>query len=330
MKQLFFQYLKELRGNFLLFAAFLAIFAGVFRLYDNNWESYLYAAALCLALCLVVCTIRFLFYVKRHRERMHLLASLPQTSEPLPLVSTLAEADYQEMVTLLTSCCRESATAFETGRQDSLDYYTTWAHQIKTPIAVMQMILSGEDTDEHRALSAELFRIEQYVEMVLSYIRLDSPSNDFLFQEYALDTLIRKSIRKYAPQFIQKKIRLIYEPTDLPIITDEKWFCFLLEQLLSNAVKYTLAGTVTVSVSPDEVLSVSDTGIGIAAEDLPRIFEKGFTGYNGRADQKSTGLGLYLCKKTSDRLGIRIHAASTPGEGSTFFLDVSSHRLNVE
>jgi signal transduction histidine kinase len=103
-----------------------------------------------------------------------------------------------------------------------------------------------------------------------------------------------------------------------------------LEQLLSNAVKYTLAGTVTVSVSHDEVLSVSDTGIGIAAEDLPRIFEKGFTGYNGRADQKSTGLGLYLCKKTSDRLGIRIHAASTPGEGSTFFLDVSSHKLNVE
>jgi hypothetical protein len=330
MKRLLFQYLKEIRGSLLLFVSFLAVFAGIYSLYGTNIESYLYAAALCLALGLVVCAIRFVFYVKQHQKRMHLLASLPQTFEPLPRVSTLAEADYQEMVMLLSTCFRENVTAFETSRQDSLDYYTTWAHQIKTPIAVMQMLLSGEDTDEHRALSAELFRIEQYVEMVLSYIRLDSPSNDFLFQEYALDTLIRQSIRKYAPQFIQKKIRLVYEPTDLPFVTDKKWFCFLLEQLLSNAVKYTLAGTVTIFVSPDEILTVSDTGIGIAAEDLPRIFEKGFTGYNGRADQKSTGLGLYLCKKTADRLGIRIHATSTPGAGSTFYLDVSSNRPKIE
>jgi hypothetical protein len=194
----------------------------------------------------------------------------------------------------------------------------------------MQMILSEEDTAEHRELSVELFRIEQYVEMVLGYVRLGSESSDFVFAEHALDTLIRQSIRKYAPQFIRKKLRLRYEPTDVTVLTDEKWFCFLFEQLLSNAVKYTRQGGVTIRVSPEKILSISDTGIGIAPEDLPRIFEKGFTGYNGRSDKKSTGLGLYLCRQTADKLGIRISVTSALGAGTTFSLDLSSEKLELE
>ena len=113
-------------------------------------------------------------------------------------------------------------------------------------------------------------------------------------------------------------------------MTDEKWLCFVLEQLLSNAVKYTYEGGVTISVSPEKVLTIRDTGIGIAPEDLPRIFEKGFTGYNGRSNKKATGLGLYLCKQAADKLGVRIRVKSRPGEGTAVSLDLSSRKLEVE
>lgn len=166
--------------------------------------------------------------------------------------------------------------------------------------------------------------------MVLSYIRLGSDTNDFVFQKSPLDDLIRQSIRKYAPQFIRKKLWLHYEKTEEKVLTDEKWLCFLLEQLLSNAVKYTYEGGVTISVSPEKVLTIRDTGIGIAPEDLPRIFEKGFTGYNGRSNKKATGLGLYLCKQAADKLGIRIRVKSRPGEGTAVSLDLSSRKLEVE
>jgi signal transduction histidine kinase len=293
-------------------------------------EAYLYSCALCLATGLIWMVFHFLRFVNRHKELQCKIREIVESYDRLPPPETLAEQDYQEMISLLGRRCQELSTSFEASRQDSLDYYTTWVHQIKTPISVMELMLQSKDTTEYRALSAELFRIEQYVEMVLGYLRLDSDSSDLVFARHDLDTLIRQSIRKYAPSFVQKKLRLIYEPASIQILTDEKWFCFLLEQLLSNAVKYTWQGSVTISISPDRILTIRDTGIGIAPEDLPRIFEKGFTGYNGRAHKKSTGLGLYLCKQAANRLGIPLQTTSTPGEGSCFYLDLSSEKLEID
>ena len=130
--------------------------------------------------------------------------------------------------------------------------------------------------------------------------------------------------------FVQKKLALRYEPTEAEALTDEKWLSFILEQLLDNAVKYTPAGSVTITVSPEKVLRVADTGIGVAAEDLPRIFEEGFTGYNGRADKAATGLGLYLCRQAADKLHHRLWAESEPGKGSVFCLDLHTDELEVE
>ena len=211
-----------------------------------------------------------------------------------------------------------------------MDYYTTWVHQIKTPISVMRMNLQGEDTEEHRELLAELFRVEQYVEMALNWMRLGSDSTDFLFREYALDGIIRQAIRKYAPQFIRRRIRLVYEPAEGKVLTDEKWLLFIIEQLLSNAVKYTQQGSVSIRVVPEKVLEIEDTGIGIAPEDVPRIFEKGFTGYNGRADKKSTGLGLYLCRLTAEKLSHKISVESQVGVGTKVSIDLHSDTLWVE
>lgn len=165
----------------------------------------------------------------------------------------------------------QKITAEQMQKNNLVEYYTIWCHQIKTPIAAMSLLLQEEDTPKNRQLKSELFRIEQYVEMVLCYFRIDSPSSDFILKPYDLDTVIRKAIRKYAGQFVQKKLRLIYEPVHQSVLTDEKWLSFILEQLLSNAVKYTKEGSVTITVDQNQVLSVSDTGIGIAKEDLPRI-----------------------------------------------------------
>lgn len=324
------RYLKQNIGILILFAICILIFTIVFSLYQLETEAIWYAAGLCSIVLMLVFIAGFVKCVYGHIKRKKLMENIILCYDQLPDAETLAEYDYQQMLRQLGELYRKQQTLYEQERQDSIDYYTTWVHQIKTPISVMQMQLQSEDTKEHRELAAELFRIEQYVEMVLCYIRLDSASNDFVFQEYDLDSIIKQAIRKYAPQFIRRRITLRYEPVDRKVLTDEKWLLFIIEQLLSNAVKYTNGGSVTISVSDEMVLSISDTGIGIAPEDIPRIFDKGYTGYNGRANKKATGLGLYLCKQAADKLKIDISARSEVSKGSTFYLNLYTEDLQVE
>lgn len=317
-------------AGLLLFLACAGIFALVFSLYDLELEAVLYAGGLCLLLLLAVLAADFCRSLARRRRYEEIFRNLPLLPEELPAARTVEEAELQEILKELGCRMEAALTEWENWRQESMDYYTTWVHQIKTPISVMRMTLEGEDTEEHRELSAELFRIEQYVEMVLSYLRLDSDSSDYVFQEYDLDSIIRQAVHKYAPLFVRKKLRLSYEPVNVKVLTDEKWLLFILEQILSNSIKYTQEGSVSITLAPDKVLNISDTGIGIAPEDLPRIFEKGFTGYNGRSDKKSTGLGLYLCKKAAGRLSHKISVQSKPGAGTVVSIDLDTKMLRTE
>lgn len=175
----------------------------------------------------------------------------------------------------------------------------------------------------------ELMRIEQYVEMVLCFLRLDSDSTDYVLKEYRLDDIIRPAIRKLAPQFIMKKLSLVYDTIDRQVLTDEKWLGFVVEQVLTNAVKYTSSGSVKISCE-DNKLIIKDTGIGIAPEDLPRIFDKGYTGFNGRMDRKASGIGLYLCRRICSNLGHNITAASVPGQGTEIVIELERNKLEVE
>ena len=127
----------------------------------------------------------------------------------------------------------------------------------------------------------------------MTFLRLDSESTDYVLKEYALDPIICQAVRKYAPAFIMRKLTLDYKPVDVSVVTDEKWLLFVIEQLLSNALKYTLSGSVSIYLETPRTLCIADTGIGIAPEDLPRIFERGYTGINGRDDKKASGIGLY-------------------------------------
>ena len=161
----------------------------------------------------------------------------------------------------------------------------------------------------------QLFAIEQYVNMALSYMRLGSETTDFVLRQTDLDGVIRMAVRRYARHFISKKIALHYEETGARVLTDEKWLGFVIEQLLSNALKYTHEGSITIGMEKGR-LTITDTGIGIRAEDLPRVCEKGYTGYNGHANQKSTGIGLYLCSTILKKLGHSFTITSQEGTGT--------------
>lgn len=328
--QILVRYVRQNLSVVLAFFVFIGIFSVMFRLYDLETEALWYASALCFLFATVVGSVRFFFCVREHRERMLILKNIHLFTDELPEPKTLAEEDLQEMLRELKHISEVSETGRENDQRESMDYYTTWVHQIKTPISTMKMLLDSEDTDQNRELLAELFRVEQYVEMVLSYLRLGSKTSDYVFREYELDVIIRQAIHKYAPQFVRRRIGLHYSPADVKVLTDAKWLLFIIEQVLSNSIKYTFQGSVTIKMTPDMVLQIADTGIGIAPEDIPRIFEKGFTGYNGRSEKKSTGLGLYLCKMAADRLSHKISAQSVPGKGTVIFIDLHTDQLPIE
>jgi hypothetical protein len=197
-----------------------------------------------------------------------------------------------------------------------VEYYTVWAHQIKTPIASMRLHLQNEDSALSRKLISDLHRIEQYVEMVLTFLRLNAKSTDYLIKELDLDTIVKKEIKKFSTDFIDRKLSLVYKPLHTTVISDEKWLSFVIEQIISNALKYTSSGAITISLEKEKTLRIQDTGMGIAPEDLPRIFENGYTGHNGRKDQKSSGIGLYLCHRICANLGHTITVQSTVGVGT--------------
>ena len=329
----FFRYFYDYRGVCIWMCLSGAVFAVVFAMYGITLEAVWYPLLISVLFGAIMLAAGFAHSRRSRRGMEQVLASealFPDVTDILPRAGSLAEEDYQALIGKMENAYRAKKGEWDAARRDMADYYATWVHQIKAPIAVMKVMLQQEDTPENRELSAELFRVEQYVEMALCYVRLGEGASDLVIQEYDLDPVIRKAVRKYAGQFIRRKIRLIYEGTSARVITDEKWLAFIIEQRLSNAVKYTAEGSVTISVDKGKKLSVTDTGIGISPEDMPRIFEKGYTGYNGRLDKKSTGLGLYLCRKAADRLGHVLTAESEPGKGSRFTIDLESYPFRAE
>lgn len=216
-------------------------------------------------------------------------------------------------------------------QQENLqDYYTMWAHQMKTPIAASQLLVADLEEGRHKqALTQELFKIEQYTGLVLNYLRLQSFHEDLLLEKAELSSLVRQTVKKFSIFFIQERIRLNLGPLDRTIVTDKKWFGLLLEQFLSNAVKYTKNGSVSIYVEEDDLV-IADTGIGIARSDLERVFDRGFSGYNGRLTQQSSGLGLYLSKKIADQLGISLSLTSQVGVGTQIRLGLKQESLSLD
>lgn len=326
----FWDYLRYRYRVLLAAAVCCAVFAAGIALYRLPLQAVLYPAVLCFLVGLGFAVWDYCRVMKRHRALSEPGSLTAELLRELPSPESVAEEDYRALVYHLRQQCTELQTAADLRYRDTVEYYTTWAHQIKTPIASMRLALQGEDTALSRRLTSDLFRVEQYVEMVMAYLRMEDAMGDYVFRQIPLDQAIRRSLRRFSAEFIDRRLRLDYTPTELSVLTDEKWLCFVLEQLLSNALKYTPQGGITVALRAPRVLCIRDTGIGIAPQDLPRIFEKGYTGQNGRTDCRASGLGLYLCSRVCRNLGIVLSAESTPGQGTAMLLEFPKNPQRIE
>ncbi len=320
--KLFIHYVNDRKAVLLYEGICLLVFIVVFYSASLAMEPIFYAAGVCLFLGLCFHGFCFARYIHRHRKRMRMMNSVDLSWSELE-TSSLAEEDLKQMIAQLSDKCSALTQANAMAERERNDYYTTWVHQVKTPITVMRLLLEPGDDEEAMLLKDELFRIEQYAEMALNYVRLGS---DYVFADVSLDEIIRKSVRSFASQFVRRHLYLRYEGCSTHLITDAKWLQFIIEQLLSNALKYTREGGITITVLDTDIM-IQDTGIGIASADLPMIFERGYTGYNGHQEHRSTGLGLYLCRKAGEQLQIEIEARSEVGKGSTFILHI--HQKNL-
>ncbi len=312
---MFLSYLKSRLALLLAFAAFALIFALIFSLYELPVEAVAYAALLCALPGAGLLAWDYLRWRRRCVTLELLRRTICVSGEGLPEPGSYPEELYQELVRSLSAERARLDAAADSERRDAADYYAMWAHQVKTPIAAMRLLLQQPGGGGRAALEAELFRVEQYVNMVLSYQKLEGDASDFVLRRRSLDAIVRGCVRKYAKLFILKRLPLDFAETGLEVLTDDKWLAFVIEQLLSNALKYTAEGGIRI-YAEGRALVVEDSGIGIAAEDLPRLGERGFTGYNGREDKKSTGLGLYLCKRVCAKLGHVLEIDSAPGKGT--------------
>lgn len=303
-------YLKKIWKTAALFLASIGIMAMVLWLYNCPDEPVLYGSLLCMALFAGAFVYGYFRFRSKAQVLSQIAKSIPLDLEKLPLPQDNNEAALQQMIHELNRMRMEAEEARMTSYREMADYYTMW---------------------ENKTALAEVFRVEEYVEMVLGYLRSEDMSSDMKFSECDLDKIIREQIHKYASVFIGKKLQLDYERTQEKVLTDPKWLGFVIGQCISNALKYTKTGEIRIylSESRPHTLVIEDTGAGISAEDLPRIFEKGFTGYNGRTETRSSGIGLYLSRKIMKRLDHGISVESEPGKGTRVYLSLGRRRAEV-
>lgn len=205
-------------------------------------------------------------------------------------------------------------------RNELENYFLLWLHQIKTPITSSKLIVENNiNNEEFLKIKRNLISIEDYTNMAMNYLKITNSNADMYIAPLKLDDLIKEKIKKYSSLFISNKISIEYEKIEKEVVTDAKWFGILFEQILSNAIKYTNNGKIKISFNEIEnYLEILDTGIGISKEDLPKIFDKGYSGFNGKLNEKSTGLGLFLVKEIANKISVSITVDSKVGVGSVF------------
>ncbi len=319
-------YCKEHIRVVALDGAMIAFLLGIAKLYryEGAYANMLYAVFL-------LAVFGFLYglwdYTHYRKKCIMLMEAVHKSGERycyLADSNSYVDELYRDLISVMEREGSALVSKYDGKKQDMTDYYTMWTHQIKTPIAALRLLLQGE-----KQPLEELFKIEQYAEMALHFARLDSLSSDLLFQEQDIYAMVKKAVKKYSILFIGSGLSFSMDEFCAQAITDEKWMSFVIEQILSNALKYTYTGGIRIygtdrlgqeTRENASFIVIEDSGIGIRQEDLPRIFERGFTGYNGRLDQKSTGIGLYLCKQILDRLSHTIQVESRIGEGTKVIL----------
>ncbi|MGI6004823.1 MAG: sensor histidine kinase [Christensenellales bacterium] len=308
-------YLLSRRALFVFFLLVVFFFALVYFLYDLDMRPIAYSLVILTFIFCGYIAVDAVRFASKARVLENIQKNLSASSSDFPRPSGCIEEQYQRIIETLYAIIQRTCDELSGAHSEQMDYYTMWMHQIKVPISAMQMALESQDHPDP-VMRQELFRVDQYVEMALAYVKMRQMASDLVIRPYRIDEIVRDSIRKYSPLFIYKKLHISAGGEKAQVCTDSKWLGFVFEQVLSNAVKYTQPGGTITVVYDEHALSVEDTGIGIRQEDMHRIFEKGYTGYNGRLDKRASGLGLYMAKRVADALSVNIRIKSTLGEGT--------------
>ena len=320
-KQFFLAYLRS-RSRLFVYLISLTFLVLLFQfLFASLGIYFLYFFLLC-------CFVTILFFtwdilVEMQVYRQEILYGEREVKSPLEKVlAEKLEAREMELY--------QQRSDAERKLTDLLDYYTLWVHQIKTPIAASQLLVAEvADRQLKQQLEQEIFKIDSYTNLVLQYLRLESFHDDLVLKQVQIEDLVKEIIRKYALFFIQKGLNVNLYDLDKEIVTDKKWLLVVIEQIISNSLKYTKEGGLEIYMEGQE-LCIKDTGIGIKNSDVLRVFERGFSGYNGRLTQQSSGLGLYLSKKISEELGHQIRIESEVGTGTIVRIKFSDMNLIIE
>ena len=315
-------YLRQRWPILLVLLVCTGIFSLVLAMHQVPAAPALYAGEICLVALIFLGIWDALRMRQKHRGLQGLLTALPASLQHLPAPDSSLEGDYQALLTELAQM-HQAARGREEGRYQALQAYTaSFSHQIKTPIAASRLLLSHVDSAQRAPLLDELYKIERQVDMALNYFKLDSRMDDYLFAPHSLKEIAAGAARRHARLFVLKQLRLDMDvPEDLQMTCDDKQLGFVLDQLLSNAIKYTHAGGIRIAWDARaHSLSVTDSGIGIPSQDLPRVTEQGYTGENGHLDHQATGMGLYLAHKACERMDIGLSISSVRGEGTAVTL----------
>lgn len=314
---LIWEYLYSKRQFFGFVLTWIFLFFLVFFLSHESMSILWYPTILCLSLFGVYLCYDFYLFQKKHNHLKNVLNHIHVTTENLPEGENLIECDYKELLEQLFSSKNTELQNIRLSQNETMEYVTLWTHQIKTPLTALQLLANDIAEPDKTEFFTRLFEIEQYSDMLLQYLRLEGDSTDYVLKAYSLKAMANQSVKYFARIFISKGIAVKIDiPEEVTVVTDEKWIVFVLKQLISNALKYTKQGCITIDMPHKDCLRITDTGMGIAAEDLPRILEQGYTGYNGRKDKKATGLGLFLVARILRQLNHKIEITSKVNVGT--------------
>ena len=283
---------------------------------------------------IVLASCLLLFYFSRKKYLNKLLDMTEQLKERYLLPEIMQEPEradeqvFYQIMKMAEKSMLERIGEVQRERKEYKEYIEQWIHEVKTPITAIKLICENNRCSFTRELMAELENINRFTEQALYYARSEHTEKDYSVREINLSDVVHGAIADNKYLLRQNNVAVTVEDVEYSIYSDDKWLRFILDQLISNAVKYRADQPVlhffTVKENDSIILSVEDNGIGIPQSDLPRIFEKGFTGQNGRTIRSSTGIGLYLCRRLCDKLGIGI-SASSEGKGTAISL---SFRIN--
>ncbi|MEI4328726.1 sensor histidine kinase [Streptococcus suis] len=306
------KFIREYRSFYFAYLVLSGSFILLFLLYKLPTE--FLQNALLLSLTLLILLTAGLFW--KFRNRMRALEDYVH-EEALPLLNKPVDLAYLNLIEAEKEATREQLLDYKSREEDLQAMVKMWSHQMKVPLAALSL-MSQTDNLNQQDVNHQLLRLDNYMANLLNYLKLTNHASDFRFEQVEVIEVVVDLVKKYRNQFLQKDISVTIDGNWL-LKTDRKWLSFALSQIIDNALKYNKAGG-KVTIELNEGISISDTGIGILAEDIPRLFDEGFTGFNGREHQKATGFGLYLTKRVLNQLELAISVESQLEVGTTVSL----------